>query len=135
MFTAHPTFSITLELARSLAELATGETLAGVALDQAGRDNRIETALRVEHRPPTELSLEVEHAWVTEALNHAHDALEGVHRTALRVAREHWPKQWTKLEPRLMTLASWVGYDQDGRTDMTWTRTIAARLGGQARDA
>ena len=65
---------------------------------------------------------------MTEALNHTHDALEGVHRTALRVAREHWPDEWTKLEPRLVTLASWVGYDQDGRTDMTWTRTIGARL-------
>ncbi len=28
-----------------------------------------------------ELSLEVEHAWATEALTHAHDALEAVHRT------------------------------------------------------
>ena len=33
-----------------------------------------------------------------------------------------------QLEPRLVTLASWVGYDQDGRTDITWSRTIAARL-------
>ena len=65
---------------------------------------------------------------MTEALKRAHDALEGVHRTALRVAREHWPEEWTKLEPRLVTLASWVGYDQDGRTDVTWTRTITARL-------
>src|SRR6202167_4244903 len=128
VFTAHPTFSISLELARSLAELATGQTVEGVALDLAGRDARMETAARVEHRPPDELSLEVEHAWVTEALNHAHDALEGVHRTALRIAREHWPDQWTRLEPRLVTLASWVGDDQDGRTDITWARTIAARL-------
>jgi phosphoenolpyruvate carboxylase len=128
VFTAHPTFSIALELAHSLTEVATGQTVAGVALDRAGRDERIEAAMRLKHRPPAELSLEVEHAWVTEALNHAHDALEGVHRTALRVAREHWPEEWTKLEPRLVTLASWVGYDQDGRTDMTWTRMIAARL-------
>src|SRR5271156_3452654 len=128
VFTAHPTFSISLELARILAELATGNTVDGVTLDQAGRDERMETAARVEHRPPDQLSLEVEHAWVTEALNHAHDALEHVHRTAFRVAREHWPDQWTKLEPRLVTLATWVGYDQDGRTDVTWTRTIAARL-------
>jgi len=128
VFTAHPTFSITLDLARSLAELATNQTVAGVALDQQGRDARMEAAVHVEHRPPDELSLDVEHAWVTEALNHAHDALEGVHRTALRVARAHWPDQWTKLEPRLVTLASWVGYDQDGRTDITWARTIAARL-------
>src|SRR5271154_3077075 len=128
VFTAHPTFSISLELARILAELATGNTVDGVTLDQAGHDERMETAARVEHRPPDQLSLEVEHAWVTEALNHAHNAVEGAHRTALRVAREHWPEQWTKLEPRLVTLASWVGYDQDGRTDITWTRTIAARL-------
>src|ERR1700691_5803395 len=128
VFSAHPTFSITLELARSLAELASGQTVAGVPLDQQGRDDRMEAAARVDHRPPAELSLEVEHAWVTEALNHAHDALEGVHRTALRIAREHWPDQWTRLEPRLVTLASWVGDDQDGRTDITWARTIAARL-------
>ncbi|MGC2302218.1 phosphoenolpyruvate carboxylase [Candidatus Binatus sp.] len=128
VFTAHPTFSISLELARSLAELATGQTVEGVPLDQEGRNDRMETAARVEHRPPDELSLEVEHAWVTEALHHGHDALEGVHRTALRVARKHWPEQWTSLAPRLVTLASWVGYDQDGRTDITWTRSIAARL-------
>ena len=128
VFTAHPTFSITLELAHSLAELATGQTVEGVALDPMGREERMETVLHAEHRPPPELSLEVEHGWVTEALNQAHDALEGVHRTALRVAREHWPDEWTKLEPRLVTLASWVGYDQDGRTDLTWTRTIRARM-------
>jgi phosphoenolpyruvate carboxylase len=128
VFTAHPTFSMTLELARNLAELASGQTVAGVTLDQAGRNERMEAAARLDHRPPAELSLEVEHAWVTEALNHAHDALEAVHRTAFRVAREHWPDQWTRLEPRLVTLASWVGYDQDGRTDVTWTRTIVARL-------
>ena len=82
-------------------------------LDQAGRDERMETVARLEHRPPKEISLEVEHAWVTEALQHAHDAIEGVHRSALRVAREHWPDEWTRLEPRLVTLASWVGYDQE----------------------
>src|SRR5258708_33492253 len=38
------------------------------------------------------------------------------------------PDKGPKLEPRLVTLASWVRYDQDGRTDITWTRSIAARL-------
>ena len=128
VFTAHPTFSITRELARIMAELATGQTVAGVALDRAARDRRIEDAALVEHRPPEELTLEVEHACVIEALEHAHDALERIHRTAFRVAREHWPGEWTRLEPRLMTLASWVGYDHDGRSDITWTRTLAARM-------
>ena len=128
VFTAHPTFSIALELAHALAELATGQTCEGEPLGEAGRAERMEAVLRLEHRPPADLSLAIEHAWVTEALHHAHDALEGVHLAALRVARERWPSEWMKLEPRLVTLASWVGYDQDGRTDLTWTRTIAARL-------
>jgi phosphoenolpyruvate carboxylase len=128
VFTAHPTFSTSLHLARSLSELATGQTVNGNQLDQAERDARIEAATQLQHRPPAELSLMVEHAWATEALHHAHDALEVVHRAALRVARKHWPDDWTRLEPRLVTLASWVGYDQDGRTDVTWMRTMAARL-------
>ncbi len=128
VFTAHPTFSITLDLAHNIVELATGQTTEGISLDDAGRVQRIAEASTIEHRPPSEITLEVEHAWVTEALHQAHDAVENVHRTASRVAREHWPEEWTKLEPRLVTLASWVGYDQDGRTDLTWARTIIARL-------
>ena len=88
----------------------------------------MKAVLRAEHRPPSELSLKVEHAWVTEALNRAHDALEQVHQTAFRVAREHWPDQWTVLEPRLMTLASWVGYDHDGRSECSTIRTDPARV-------
>ena len=60
-------------------------------------------ALNSSHRPPEELSLEVEHTWVTEALNHAHDALEGVHRTALRVARERPEAPIIGLTPHLDT--------------------------------
>jgi phosphoenolpyruvate carboxylase len=129
VFTAHPSFSVSLELAHKLAELATGQTVDGIALDSGGHQERIDSALELEHRPPADLTLEVEHEWVTEALSRAHDALEAVHRSALRVAREHWPEEWTKLVPRLVSLASWVGYDQDGRTDLTWTRTMTARLG------
>ncbi len=128
VFTAHPAFSITLALAHKLAELATSQTVEGAPFETTDRAERIAAALGAEHRPPAELSLEVEHLWVTEALHQTHDALEAVHRTALRVARKHWPEEWTILDPRLVTLASWVGYDQDGRTDLTWTRTITARL-------
>ncbi len=128
VFTAHPTFSISLELAHKLVELATGQTISGPTLDREARDDLLKAVLHAEHRPPAEISLEVEHAWAIEALSHAHDALDEVNRTALRVAREHWPEQWMTLEPRLITLASWVGYDQDGRTDVTWTHTFGARL-------
>src|SRR5271169_4703931 len=54
--------------------------------------------------------------------------LERIHRIVFRIARERWPQQWTRLTPRLISLASWVGYDQDGRTDLTWMGAIGKRL-------
>jgi phosphoenolpyruvate carboxylase len=42
-----------------------------------------------------------------------------------------YPERWTELDPRLLTLASWVGYDLDGRSDIPWTMTFAKRLGVQ----
>ncbi|KGM32603.1 phosphoenolpyruvate carboxylase, partial [Inquilinus limosus] len=50
----------------------------------------------------------------------------------LDVAREAYPKDWRGLTPRLVTLASWVGYDLDGRSDIRWTDTLHKRLLVQA---
>ena len=44
------------------------------------------------------------------------------------VAQELYPERWTELSPRLVTFASWVGYDLDGRSDIPWTATFAKRL-------
>ncbi|MBF6559711.1 MAG: phosphoenolpyruvate carboxylase [Candidatus Binataceae bacterium] len=128
VFTAHPTFSISLELARALAELAVGADRDGTPLDAAGRAARLAIARRTAHRPPADLTLAVEHQWSVEALHHAHTALDLVNRAALRIARQRWPDRWTTLTPRMVTLATWVGYDQDGRTDITWMRSFALRL-------
>jgi phosphoenolpyruvate carboxylase len=66
--------------------------------------------------------------WSLEALANAHDALDLLNRTVLTTARARWPDRWTEFTPRLLTLASWVGYDQDGRTDVTSMRSFAVRL-------
>jgi len=128
VLTAHPTFWMPLEIALALVELATGQTQDGAILDEAARAERLAAARRLLHRPPPDLSIDVEHAWSLEALRHAHDGLETVHRIALRVARARWPDRWKSLTPRLISLASWVGYDQDGRTDLTWMTMIGKRL-------
>ncbi len=100
----------------------------GEPLGEGGRARRMALAAGATHRPESALTLEVEHAWSLEALRHAHDALERIHRIVFRIARERWPQQWTRLTPRLISLASWVGYDQDGRTDLTWMGAIGKRL-------
>jgi phosphoenolpyruvate carboxylase len=128
VFTAHPAFSIRHELASALAELATGQSHEGESLSEAGRAGRMALIAAAAHRPENTLTLEVEQAWSLEALRHAHDGLERIHRIVLRIARERWPEHWTRLTPRLISLASWVGYDQDGRTDLTWMGAIGKRL-------
>src|SRR5260370_15491544 len=124
VFTAHPAFTIRHELALTLAELATGSSHDGEPLGDGGRARPIPLFAGAAHRPETALTLEVEHAWSREALRHAHDALERIHRIPFRITRERWPQHWTHLTPRLITLASWVRYDQDGRTDLTWMGAI-----------
>lgn len=128
VLTAHPTFSMPLSIARSLAELASGTTRYGEPLDAAGRLERLDAAYAEDHRPPERLTLEVEHLWSVEALGHVHAALEELNRAVFTTAQAKWPKQSAKLTPRLITLASWVGYDQDGRTDVTSMRSFAMRL-------
>ena len=43
-------------------------------------------------------------------------------------ASKSFPKQWTQLTPQLVTVASWVGYDLDGRRDIQWSDTIRIKL-------
>jgi phosphoenolpyruvate carboxylase len=128
VFTAHPTFALGERLSQALVELATGRDGDGAVLDAAGRESRLEQARTIPHAPPEKLTLDVEHQWSVRALSNAHDALAEAYRLALATARKHWPDRWTELEPRLATLSSWVGYDQDGRTDITWMQTLDKRL-------
>ena len=56
------------------------------------------------------------------------DALDRLAAAFLVEARAIWPKRWAGLDPRPVLLASWVGYDTDGRTDIGWQDTMRLRL-------
>lgn len=128
VFTAHPTFALGHALSLALVELATGRTRDDRPLDDAGRAAREQLARTTPHGPPEGLSLDLEHAWSVEALENAWDALETARASALGVARRHWPDRWRTLSPQLSTLATWVGFDTDGRTDVTWLVSLEKRL-------
>jgi phosphoenolpyruvate carboxylase len=128
VLTAHPTFSMPLSIARSLTELACGRSAAGTALDETSQADRLTGAHGQDHCPPEAITLDVEYAWSLEALGNAHTAIEELNRAIFTSARTRWPERWTELTPRLITIASWVGYDQDGRTDVTSMRSLAVRL-------
>jgi phosphoenolpyruvate carboxylase len=115
VFTAHPTFGRTMELQTRLAAAAFG----------AGSQEGIETLV---HRPPAKLDLAEEHAQSLMVIREARAVVRRVYRIAFDLARELYPEEWRALRPRLVTLATWVGYDTDGRADIVWTTTFAKRL-------
>lgn len=112
VFTAHPTFALPPDVYRALAEAACGRD-AGQCF--------------VSHRPerPT---LEQEFAQAAAAIRHGRDAIDRLNGALLDAARPHWPDRWAALVPAAIVLASWVGYDTDGRTDIGWWDTLRLRL-------
>ena len=50
----------------------------------------------------------------------------------LAEARRRWPDQWRDLQPMPLRFATWVGYDMDGRTDISWATSLRYRLSEKA---
>ena len=113
VFTAHPTFSLAPAAATALAALASGAIATAPDLET--------------HRPPP-ITLAEEFAQSIAAIAHGRDALDRLNHALLATAAQAWPDRWTELSPRPIILSTWVGYDTDGRTDITWADTIGLRL-------
>ncbi|HVJ43148.1 MAG TPA: phosphoenolpyruvate carboxylase [Dongiaceae bacterium] len=128
VMTAHPTFGQSTGMMRVMAELATGKDTGGKTLSAAERKRRIGLARAVEHRAPEKIDLGYEHDLSIEAIRNAQRALRRAYDIVFDVAAELYPHEWEELSPKLVTLASWVGYDLDGRSDIKWSDTFCKRL-------
>ncbi len=128
VITAHPTFTLSGELMETLAVLATGRGTDGVPLTAELRSAMIARMAESEHRPDADISLTREHALSVQALTNIQVALRRLYTVVFEAAAVLYPEHWTELTPKLITVASWVGYDLDGRSDITWTDTLHKRL-------
>jgi len=128
VITAHPTFGLGAELSRVLAELAIGRGADGAPLDAERRRALFRQAIESEHRPDRGLNLAAEHSLSVEAIANIQAALRRVYDCVFEVAADLYPERWTELTPRLMTVASWVGYDLDGRSDIKWSDSLFKRM-------
>ncbi len=119
VFTAHPTFLLTATQSAAVADAATcGEITA-------------ETACVAPHRRD-EISLDSEHKAAMLAMARAQGARDRMTGILFDHARSRWPDQWRGLRPMPLRLAHWVGYDMDGRTDISWTTSLRYRLSEKA---
>ncbi|MEE9140117.1 MAG: phosphoenolpyruvate carboxylase [Alphaproteobacteria bacterium] len=128
VFTAHPTFGLPATLMRRLAELAAGRGADGAPLDPPGRAAILREAATAAHRPDADLDLDMEHALSLEAITNMQAAMREAYDVIFEVTEELYPGRAVELTPRLVTVASWVGYDLDGRSDILWSDTLEKRL-------
>lgn len=120
--TAHPTFSMSQEAWQCAGAfmngLKSGEKAAVKALEQK--------PLGTVHpdRSPT-LHEELDYANV--ALGNMRRSLRTLYKVVLDRAAILYPDDYRTLRPRLATIASWVGFDLDGRTDINWSLGLLFR--------
>ena len=115
VFTAHPTFLLTRAQGEAVAAAAsTGDTSeAAVCTAPHARDA---------------ITLDSEHDAAMAAMARAQDARDTMVAQLLSIAASRWPKRWRQLQPLPVRLATWVGYDMDGRTDIGWATSLRYRL-------
>ncbi|TIX51206.1 phosphoenolpyruvate carboxylase [Alteraurantiacibacter aquimixticola] len=113
VFTAHPTFLMT-----------PAQTDAVAAAAAAGEG--VEPDCVIGERP--QVTLAYEHGQAMHAIANAQVARDTLNAALLDHARKSWPDEWLAMKPLPFRFASWVGYDMDGRTDITWSNSIGFRL-------
>jgi len=125
VFTGHPTFALSQTARSGLAHYIS-------APDDANRAD-LHQSLKADNRLwEGSITLPGEHAEAQAALQHAQTALSAYVRLVYDVAETAFPDTWQNLRPQLPTLASWLGYDLDGRTDIHWSQSFAFRLSEKA---
>jgi phosphoenolpyruvate carboxylase len=114
VITAHPTFSISEYLANGIANVVTSKKSCDIG--------------RFLHKPDEKITLAYEHQVSMQAIVNIQEAISRIYKIVFAVAKDKYPNQWQTLTPRLMTIASWVGYDLDGRVDISWCDTLLMRM-------
>ncbi|NQV55677.1 MAG: phosphoenolpyruvate carboxylase [Rhodospirillales bacterium] len=135
VITAHPTFCISQRLTRILAELTTrggnedgNKNGAQDDLSSKSLADLIDEAATTPHGSPDAITLDAEMDFALMAIGNIRRALRLTYQVLFTVARDAYPGDWQRLTPRLLTVASWVGYDLDGRADIGWADSLRHRM-------
>lgn len=116
VFTAHPTFGLSESLYRRMVDIAVGDP------------NAKDVTIGYPHRPDNGLTLPYEHKAVQDSVRNLRNSYEELLHNFYSVAAPKFGDKIYKLRPKLATVASWVGYDLDGRTDISWAFSFITRL-------
>lgn len=113
--TAHPTFALSPKMRDIISAAATGAT----APKKLKSNDILKTS------PP---NLHEEHGEALAAIKQMQSSIDMLNSLILERAQIYFPEQWQYICPNQVTVASWVGYDLDGRNDIGWADTIRLKL-------
>ena len=113
--TAHPTF---------MNSEAVENRILAYTMGARPKQNLAANAILRESPP----SLKDEHRLSQVAIKNMHNAIDDLNRHILSEAQSLFPKDWQTITPDLVHVSTWVGYDLDGRTDISWVDTIRLKL-------
>ena len=116
VLTAHPTFGLSDTLYRRMVEIAVADPATG------------DVTIGMPHRPETSLTLQHEHKCAQDAVRNLRDAYEELLHGFYSVSAQKFGDAAYAIRPKLTTFASWIGYDLDGRTDISWNFSYHVRL-------
>lgn len=114
VLTAHPTFGLSAALSRRIVEIAVSDDAADKPIGS--------------HCPDSAITLDYEHSAAQAAIGNLREAYVELLDRFYEVAIARYGDKAFTLAPRLASIASWVGYDLDGRTDIKWTFSFLIRL-------
>ncbi len=118
VITGHPTFGFSS---------AQYETLAGL-IDGSLSSKEATVKIRAcNARPDDGLTLNYEFEQSEKALLNLQQAIADLYDVVITVTQKEYPEYWKTLDLKLVTSASWVGFDVDGRDDITWMDSVKFR--------
>ncbi len=115
VFTAHPTFLLSTAQSDAVAQSTSIGDFSEAAVCAASPERDT-------------ITLDYEHQRALAAIARGQKARDRINARLFDTAAARWPKRWKSLQPTPVRFATWVGYDMDGRTDISWTNSIRYRL-------
>ena len=128
VLTAHPTFGMPAEMYEDLANMATMTKSDGKNISLSELKKIIKKIFKTEQRPDKNITLDYEHDLSLKALKNLQISLRDFNEQVLIISKEIYPKDYHDLSPLIFSLHTWVGYDVDGRGDISWADTYNKRL-------
>ncbi len=116
VFTAHPTFGLSEKLSKRMVEIAVDD------------GSTHEPKIGLPQRPDNGINLNYEHRLAQESIVNLRASYDELLNGFYSVAAAKFGEEAYGLRPKLATIASWVGYDLDGRTDIKWHTSFLLKL-------